>query len=153
MYARANPLSYIDPNGLWALGDPLPQVVVDITEGFGEGIVSSLTLNRVSLQGVLELANLPHGGANMCSASYRRANAAGFATGLTASLGAGATQFVRAANVKSTAQATMLSFQLLTGGADVTTSLQEVSTLQDQLAAIVEMAEEAAGERGLLPPR
>jgi len=147
---RNNPLRYIDPTGLWALGDPLPQSVVDVTEGFGEGVVSSLTLGRLSLQGLLAQANLPHGGANTCSASYKAANAAGFAAGLTASLGASTVRFVQAANVKSTAQAAMLSFQLLTGGSAVATSFGEVSTLENQLAQIVEMGQEAADEAGLL---
>jgi RHS repeat-associated protein len=35
-YAKSNPMTYIDPYGLWAWGDPLPQSAVDFSAGFGD---------------------------------------------------------------------------------------------------------------------
>jgi RHS repeat-associated protein len=37
-YAYGNPLNIIDPLGLWGFGDPLPQSVVNIAAGFGDGV-------------------------------------------------------------------------------------------------------------------
>ena len=37
LYANGNPLAHIDPYGLWAIGDLLPQGVVDAVTGFGDG--------------------------------------------------------------------------------------------------------------------
>jgi len=34
----------MDPLGLWSFGDPLPQSVVNYGVGFGDGIVSGLSL-------------------------------------------------------------------------------------------------------------
>jgi hypothetical protein len=46
----------------------------------------------------------------------------------------------------------MLSAQLLTGGVDVTSSFTEISSLESQLDAVAEMAQEELAERGLLLP-
>jgi len=35
-YVEGNPLRFVDPYGLWAWGDPLPQGVVDFSAGFGD---------------------------------------------------------------------------------------------------------------------
>ena len=42
-YVLNNPLSYIDPYGLWAIGDPLPQGLVDATAGFGDALSFGFT--------------------------------------------------------------------------------------------------------------
>jgi hypothetical protein len=151
-YARGNPISLRDPLGPWAIGDPLPQVVVNIGEGFGEGAVAALTLNRVSLQDTLELFGAPHGGADMCSRSYQASNAAGALTAGIASLGSSITQATRLGSVRSAGQATMLGVQLLTGSVDVMSSLEEGTSLVEQLTSLEDLAQEALAERGLIVP-
>jgi RHS repeat-associated protein len=151
-YTRGNPISLRDPLGLWAIGDPLPQVVVNIGEGFGEGAVAALTLNRVSLQDTLELFGAPHGGADMCSRSYQAANAAGALTAGIASLGSSITQATRLGSIRSAGQATMLGVQLLTGSVDVMSSLEEGTSLVEQLTSLEDLAQEALAERGLIVP-
>lgn len=42
-YVSGNPLMYMDPYGLWALGDPLPQGLVDFSAGFGDSMSFGLT--------------------------------------------------------------------------------------------------------------
>ena len=42
-------VSYVDPYGLWAEGDPLPQSVVDFSAGFGDTITSGFGLFDTSL--------------------------------------------------------------------------------------------------------
>ena len=125
---------------------------MNVGEGVGNGIIGSLTLNHYSLTGILQSLNLPNGGADQCSAGYQAGNVAGFGIGLTASLGAEVARFVQAAGTTSLAQSTMLSIQLLTGGADVASSLTEISSLESQLASVAEIAEEEAAEGGLTLP-
>jgi uncharacterized protein RhaS with RHS repeats len=36
LYANGNPLAYTDPYGLWVIGDPLPQNVIDFSAGMGD---------------------------------------------------------------------------------------------------------------------
>jgi RHS repeat-associated protein len=38
-YVDANPVGYIDPLGLWAWGDPLPQEAVDASAGLGDALL------------------------------------------------------------------------------------------------------------------
>ena len=42
-YVYNNPMNLIDPYGLWALGDPLPQGLVDFSAGFGDTLSFGLT--------------------------------------------------------------------------------------------------------------
>ena len=154
-YVGGNPLIYIDPYGLWAWGDPLPQSVVNVGEGFGNGVFSVLTLGRLSLQSLLKQAGLPNGGANQCSAGYKYASNAGSAVGLVATSGATIARFIEEARaagaINSTAKAAMLSLQLLTGSADVVTSMQRISPLPEQLSSVVEMTQESIDEAGIRP--
>lgn len=39
LYANGNPLAYADPYGLWSIGDPLPQGLVDSVTGFGDAFL------------------------------------------------------------------------------------------------------------------
>jgi len=150
-YASGNPISGRDPLGLFDWPS-LPQSVVNVGEGVGDGILQSLTLNRYTLTDVLQSLNLPNGGADQCSAGYRRGDLAGFGIGLTASIGSGVTRFVQAVGTTSLAQSTMLSFQVLTGSAEVASSATEISSLESQLASIAEMTEEEIAARGLTLP-
>jgi RHS repeat-associated protein len=81
LYAKANSLRYIDPYGLWAWGDPLPQGLVDATAGFGDGLSSIFTF------GVYSTADLRadlgiDGGVNKCSGIYTAGKYAGYAWGI-----------------------------------------------------------------------
>ena len=51
-----NPLSNIDPLGLWSIGDPLPQGVVDSVTGFGDGAYRAITLGFGNLQDIRDVA-------------------------------------------------------------------------------------------------
>jgi len=62
-YVGGNPLMYTDPYGLWALGDPLPQGLVDFSAGLGDSISFGLTGYARSGLGI--------GGVNKCSGFYR----------------------------------------------------------------------------------
>ncbi|SFL83811.1 hypothetical protein [Nitrosomonas communis] len=42
-YVGNNPINLTDPYGLWAIGDPLPQGVVDATAGFGDALSLGFT--------------------------------------------------------------------------------------------------------------
>ncbi len=51
-YVSSNPLLYIDPNGLWAWGDPLLQGVVDFSAGFGDVLLFGQGQRLRNLAGV-----------------------------------------------------------------------------------------------------
>ncbi len=87
-YVRGNPLSYYDPYGLWAWGDPLPQDWVDGAAGFGD------TISWGATGLVRELGNI--GSVNKCSSAYTVGEAAGVLWGLA---WGGATVGRHAANV------------------------------------------------------
>lgn len=86
-YVGGNPLSYIDPYGLWAWGDPLPQGFVDGATGFGDGVYSGITFGLGNLQDVRDLAGID-GGVDLCSAAYRYSHIAGEIEGAVALGGA-----------------------------------------------------------------
>jgi uncharacterized protein RhaS with RHS repeats len=73
-YVEGNPLSKIDPLGLWAWGDPIDQRIVDAVAGFGSGASLGLTdvVNDYLGQGDQ---------VDQCSDSYRAGNLASFALG------------------------------------------------------------------------
>ncbi len=75
-YVGGNPISYIDPYGLWALGDPLPQGVVNAVTGFGDGSYAAITLGFGDLQDVRNLAGID-GGVDKCSTGYKAGKIAG----------------------------------------------------------------------------
>lgn len=90
-YVMGNPLMYIDPNGLWALGDPLPQGLVDFGAGMGDVILFGQGQRLRDLLGV-------DGGIDPCSSEYSAGEwagvgvsvATGFAGGLKAAGAKGA---------------------------------------------------------------
>jgi len=69
-YVIGDPLSQMDPFGLWAFGDPLNQGLVDAAAGFGDGI--SLGLSRY-----IRDRNNIDGGVEMCSGAYLASELAG----------------------------------------------------------------------------
>jgi RHS repeat-associated protein len=75
-YVGGNPLGNIDPLGLWAWGDSLPQGLVDMSAGFGDGIISTLTFGGLSGQGFRDGLDID-GGVNYCSSFYKGGRIAG----------------------------------------------------------------------------
>ncbi|MDT4852280.1 hypothetical protein FQZ97_865040 [compost metagenome] len=69
---QGSPLSSIDPLGLWALGDPIDQDIVNSVAGFGDAfLVSELLRDALDIDG----------GVDQCSAFYRGGKATGFVWG------------------------------------------------------------------------
>ncbi len=98
LYATANPLTYIDPYGLFEL-PVLPQGFVDFSAGLGDALLLGFGSDLRNLAGI--------GGVNQCSDAYSAGSWTSFAFGasrlayagiakgysLTASSGAAASQF------------------------------------------------------------
>jgi RHS repeat-associated protein len=72
-YVEGNPMSYVDPYGLWAIGDPLPQWLVDGAAGFGAGLTGGLVGDGASV--------------NQCSKAYQWSSWAGITAGLGVPIG------------------------------------------------------------------
>jgi len=85
-YAGNNPINYIDPLGLWAWGDPLPQGIVDFSAGFGDALTSGFGM--AGLFGLPSLTEAARKGLNVngvvdpCSGSYKGGELAGYAWGI-----------------------------------------------------------------------
>ncbi len=73
-YVNGNPLMFVDPYGLWAIGDPLPQGAVDFSAGLGDALLWGFGDNLRSLAGV-------DGGVDKCSGSYSAGAWSSFAFG------------------------------------------------------------------------
>ena len=73
-YVSNNPLMYIDPYGLWRIGDPLPQNVVDFSAGLGDALLLGSGGYLRNLAGV-------NGGVNQCSSAYSAGGWTSFAFG------------------------------------------------------------------------
>ena len=74
-YVYNNPMNLIDPYGLWALGDPLPQGLVDFSAGFGDTLSFGLTdwvRDQMGTNGVVD----------KCSGAYSGGEWAGIGWGL-----------------------------------------------------------------------
>lgn len=84
-YVDGNPIGEYDPLGLWGIGDPLPQSVVNVASGFGNGILFDFP------------GRLVDGGVDRCSSAYRNAHIAG--TGLTMLMGLGRLAYAGAAKL------------------------------------------------------
>jgi RHS repeat-associated protein len=82
-YVGGKPLIYVDPYGLWAWGDPLPQGLVDGVTGFGDGVYRGITFGLGNLQDVRDLMGID-GGVDPCSAAYRYSHIAGEIEGAAA---------------------------------------------------------------------
>ena len=78
-YVGGNPMSAIDPYGLWALGDPLPQWTVDGSAGFGDTLSFGLTDRIRDRMGINSVVN-------KCSRAYHNGEWSGIGVG--AALGA-----------------------------------------------------------------
>ena len=51
-YTNGNPISLIDPYGLWWFGDPLPQGLVDFSAGAGDAALATISFGLISGQGI-----------------------------------------------------------------------------------------------------
>ena len=60
-YVEGNPVTLIDPYGLWAWGDALPQVVVNACAGFGDGISLGATALVREMAGTNDVVNMSSG--------------------------------------------------------------------------------------------
>lgn len=74
-------MNWVDPYGLWALGDPLPQNVVDFSAGLGDGLLLRL--------GALGREKLGLNSVNICNDSYAAGSLISFFGGLGRLLYAG----------------------------------------------------------------
>lgn len=81
-YVYNNPMNLIDPYGLWALGDPLPQGLVDFSAGFGDTISFGLTDWVRDQMGT-------NSAVNKCSGGYSAGEWAGIGYGFAAGGAAG----------------------------------------------------------------
>lgn len=70
-YVQSDPVNLVDPEGLWAWGDPLPQGVVDFSAGWGDMISFGITNQIRNVMGT-------NGVVNRCSAAYTGGEAFGF---------------------------------------------------------------------------
>lgn len=71
-YVNGSPISNVDPYGLWAIGAPLPQGLVDFSAGFGDALSFGGTDWMRNQMGT-------NGAVNRCSAHYTAGEAAGVA--------------------------------------------------------------------------
>ena len=81
-YVNGDPVNMIDPLGLWAWGDPLPQGVVNAAAGFGDGISFGGTDWIRGQMGT-------NGSVDKCSLTYSSSKYAGYAWGIATVWSAG----------------------------------------------------------------
>jgi hypothetical protein len=134
--------------GLLGHRRPLPQGVVNVGVGFGDGIVHGASFGILNLQQLRNLYNGGDGGADICSSQYKNAFGGGAAFRLGITTGGITKLALSFAAVESFAQASYLSFQLWSGAIDVTGSLEEVAPyseqfLQKELESIYDINKEA----------
>jgi RHS repeat-associated protein len=94
LYATANPLTFVDPYGLWAIGDPLPQSVVDVAAGWGDGISGALTFGFYSTADIRQRFGIDDA-VNHCSDAYRQSEVVGQLQGALTAPGAAAKGLAR----------------------------------------------------------
>ncbi|WP_306524499.1 RHS repeat-associated core domain-containing protein [Dokdonella sp.] len=97
-YVGGNPVSYIDPYGLWEL-PMIPQPVVDVAAGFGDGVSSALTFGLYSTADAREDMGID-GGVDQCSDAYGAAKVAGQVQGSLTGAGAAAKGLAKLSNVQ-----------------------------------------------------
>jgi RHS repeat-associated protein len=86
-YVEGNPLSLIDPFGLWAWGDPIDQDWVNGIAGFGDGVFKAVTFGIGDLNQLRTIAGIS-GGVETSCAAYTWSTKAGIGVGIVALGGA-----------------------------------------------------------------
>jgi RHS repeat-associated protein len=89
-YVGGNPISYVDPEGLF----DIPASVVNAVTGFGDGVFNAITLGQGNLQDVRDALGVD-GGVDPCSAAYKGGKVAGQIQGAAALGGAVASKSFR----------------------------------------------------------
>ncbi|HNG37154.1 MAG TPA: RHS repeat-associated core domain-containing protein [Nitrosomonas sp.] len=79
-YVGQRPMGFVDSYGLWAIGDPLSQGIVNAIAGFGDGISSFVTFGMYSTIDARKILGI-NGGVDYCSASYSSGKYAGYTWG------------------------------------------------------------------------
>jgi RHS repeat-associated protein len=97
-YVGGNPVGYVDPLGLWEL-PMIPQPVVDVAAGFGDGVSSALTFGLYSTADAREDMGID-GGVDPCSDAYGAAKFAGQVQGSLTGAGAAAKGLAKLSNVQ-----------------------------------------------------
>ncbi|WP_341939657.1 Lcl domain-containing protein [Marinimicrobium sp. C2-29] len=88
-YALGDPVNFIDPLGLWSVGDPLPQGLVNASAGFGDGLLNAVTVgvwNGDAVRGGLGMDAAVSSG----SSEYQSGNLVGSAAGTLVGVGGAA---------------------------------------------------------------
>lgn len=135
-YANGNPVSLMDPLGLWSFGDPIPEPWFNYSVGVADGL--SFGAGRF-IRSFTRYAE----DVDTCSLSYK----AGVWSGVAGQslIGTGAA-VVAAGGLKSAAQAFYLSSQLLIGAGDLSGATAVEGEVVEALYTAGELESETAIE-------
>lgn len=134
-YAIGNPISLIDPLGLWEIGDPIPERWFNYSVGIADG--ASFGAGRF-IRSFTRYAN----DVSTCSTAYR----AGVLTGVAGQAVLGTGAYAVAAGGQSFAQAMFLTARLAIAGGDLTGATAVEGEVVEALYTAGELESESAIE-------